>query len=37
VTRVASEYKLLEHFLVGAFQDTRGRYGGEFIFRLEFR
>ena len=37
VQRASTEYKLLEYFLVSGFQDTRGIYGGEFIFRLEFR
>lgn len=32
-----AEYKLLEHFLARGFQDTRGIYGGELQFRLEFR
>jgi translocation and assembly module TamB len=32
-----AEYKLLEHFLARGFQDTRGIYGGDLQFRLEFR
>jgi translocation and assembly module TamB len=32
-----AEYKLLEHFLARGFQDTRGIYGGELQYRLEFR
>ncbi|MBW2637767.1 MAG: hypothetical protein JRC86_09650 [Deltaproteobacteria bacterium] len=32
-----AEYKLLENFLARGFQDTRGIYGGELQFRLEFR
>jgi autotransporter translocation and assembly factor TamB len=35
--RTISEYKLLENFLVNGFQDNKGIYGGELIFRLEFR
>jgi hypothetical protein len=37
VHRAATEYKLLEYFLVSGFQDTKGIYGGEFIFRIRFR
>jgi len=37
VQRASTEYKLLEHFLVSGFQDTKGVYGGELIFRVEFR
>jgi translocation and assembly module TamB len=37
VHRAATEYKLLEYFLVSGFQDTKGTYGGEFIFRIRFR
>jgi translocation and assembly module TamB len=32
-----AEYKLLENFLARGFQDTRGIYGGELQYRLEFR
>lgn len=37
VQRAISEYKLLENFLLNGFQDTQGIYGGEMVFRLEFR
>ena len=37
VQRASTEYKLLEHIMVSGFQDTKGVYGGEFIFRVEFR
>ncbi len=37
IQRAITEYKLLEHFLARGFQDTRGIYGGELQFRLEFR
>ena len=35
--RAATEYKLLEHILLGGFQDIKGSYGGEIIFRFVFR
>lgn len=38
VTQTAiTEYKLLEHILVSGFQDTKGIYGSELVFRIEFR
>jgi len=37
VHRAATEYQLLEYFLVSGFQDTKGIYGGELIFRIRFR
>ena len=37
VQRAITEYKLLENFLLNGFQDTKGIYGGEMVFRLEFR
>jgi autotransporter translocation and assembly factor TamB len=37
VQRASTEYRLLEHILVSGFQDTKGVYGGELIFRMEFR
>jgi len=37
VQRATTEYKLLENILVSGFQDTKGRYGGELIFRVAFR
>jgi len=35
--RVTTEYKFLENLLFNAFQDTKGDYGGELQFKLEFR
>jgi autotransporter translocation and assembly factor TamB len=35
--RAATEYKLLENILLSGFQDIKGSYGGEIIFRIEFR
>ena len=35
--RTATEYKLIEYILLSGFQDTEGNYGGEIIFRVEFR
>jgi autotransporter translocation and assembly factor TamB len=35
--RAITEYKLLEHILVSGFQDTKGIYGSELVFRIEFR
>jgi autotransporter translocation and assembly factor TamB len=35
--RAATEYRLIEHILLSGFQDTKGNYGGEIIFRVEFR
>ena len=37
VQRAMAEYKLLENILVKGFQDTKGVYGGELLFRLEIR
>ena len=38
VTQAAiTEYKLLEHILVSGFQDSKGIYGSELVFRIEFR
>jgi autotransporter translocation and assembly factor TamB len=37
VQRAISEYRLLEHILASGFQDTAGNYGGELMFRVEFR
>lgn len=37
VQRAISEYRLLEHLLASGFQDTAGKYGGELMFRIEFR
>jgi len=35
--RAITEYKLIEFFLLSGFQDIEGNYGGEIIFRIEFR
>jgi len=35
--RAATEYKLIEYILLSGFQDIEGNYGGEIIFRVEFR
>ncbi|MEJ2095993.1 MAG: translocation/assembly module TamB domain-containing protein [Deltaproteobacteria bacterium] len=35
--RMITEYKLLENILLSGFQDNKGSYGGEIVFRLEFR
>ena len=35
--RAIAEYKLLENILVNGFQDTRGTFGADVQFRLEFR
>jgi translocation and assembly module TamB len=35
--RVTTEYKFLETLLFNAYQDTKGNYGGELQFKLEFR
>jgi translocation and assembly module TamB len=37
VQRAITEYKLLENILVSGFQDTKGIYGSELVFRIEFR
>jgi translocation and assembly module TamB len=37
VQRATSEYRLLENILASGFQDTLGVYGGELLFRIEFR
>lgn len=36
VQRAVSEYRFLEHLLASGFQDSKGGYGGEMVFRLEF-
>jgi len=35
--RAATEYKLIEYILLSGFQDIQGSYGGEVVFRIEFR
>lgn len=37
VQRAISEYRLLEHMSASGFQGTDGNYGGELLFRIEFR
>ena len=37
IHRAISEYQLLENVIVSAFQDTFGIFGGEILYRLEFR
>ncbi len=38
ITQTATtEYKLLEHILVSGFQDSKGMFGSELVFRIEFR
>lgn len=37
VQTAVSEYKFYENVLMNAFQDTLGDFGGELMFRLEFR
>ncbi len=37
VHRTEAEYRLLEHFLLTAFQDNQGVFGGALSYRLEFR
>ena len=37
IQRAISEYKFLEHILISGYRDSKGVYGGELIFRIEFR
>ncbi len=37
VHRAISEYRLLEHILASGFSDSKGKYGGELVFRIEMR
>ena len=37
VQRAVSEYRFMENLFAKGFQDTQGKYGGEMLFRLEFR
>jgi autotransporter translocation and assembly factor TamB len=37
IQRAVSEYQFMQNILAKGFQDSRGRYGGELLFRLEFR
>jgi translocation and assembly module TamB len=36
IQRAVSEYRFLEHLLASGFQDSKGGYGGELLFRLDF-
>lgn len=35
--QAVTDYKFLENVLLSGFQDTKGRFGGEFQIRIEFR
>ena len=37
VHRVTTEHKILEKLIINAFDDSEGVFGGEILFRLEFR
>ncbi len=37
IQRAIAEYQLLENILLNGFQDSKGIFGGEVLFRLEFR
>jgi translocation and assembly module TamB len=37
IQRAVSEYRFMENVLASGFQDSKGRYGGELLFRMEFR
>jgi len=37
VRSTISEYQLRDSLIVSGFQDSKGIYGGELIFRIEFR
>jgi autotransporter translocation and assembly factor TamB len=37
IEKAIAEYKFLENILVNGFQDSKGTFGGELQFRLEFR
>jgi autotransporter translocation and assembly factor TamB len=37
IQRAISEYQLMDSLLVSGFQETNGIYGGELVFRIEFR
>jgi autotransporter translocation and assembly factor TamB len=36
VQQAISEYKFLEHLMASGFQDSKGQYGAELLFRIEF-
>jgi len=35
--RTVAEYKLFENIVINGFQDTRGIFGADLQYRLEFR
>ena len=35
--RAVSEYRFLDNLMASGFQDSKGDYGGELLFRIEFR
>lgn len=37
IQRAISEYRFLEQLLASGYQDSKGDYGGELLFRIEFR
>jgi autotransporter translocation and assembly factor TamB len=37
IQRAISEYRFLEHLLASGYQDSKGDYGGELVFRIEFQ
>jgi len=37
IQKAIAEYKFLENILMSAFQNSKGGFGGELQFRLEFR
>ncbi|MFH1152266.1 MAG: translocation/assembly module TamB domain-containing protein [Pseudomonadota bacterium] len=37
VQKATADYKFVENLLIRSYQDTAGDYGGELIFRMEFR
>ncbi len=37
IQKAVTEYKFLERFLINAFQDTAGDFGGELVYRIDFR
>ena len=37
VQQVIAEYKLLENLLVNGYQGSKGTFGGELRYRIEFR
>ncbi len=37
IQRAISEYRFIEQLLASGYQDSKGDYGGELLFRIEFR